>query len=182
LARELTESARRLVALDELAQMRAAASWLTAWPQLGSEVFPRGRRDHTPSPQAALYVAFLGATLVMLEGRDGQGSEAPSVYGLAVSDLWRTPDAIARVRRLLAADGAARPLAGFPPEIPPMPATSPCVAGQRSPARSWLGWSWRGLGRWPSTGMKPSGRFCSAPLLLHCLSRSLFQRWQVSAG
>ena len=47
------------------------------------------------------------------------GSEAPPVYRPAVPDLWRTPDAISRLERLLAADGAARPLAGFLPEIPP---------------------------------------------------------------
>ncbi len=111
------EAARRLVALDALAQMRAAASWLSARPQLGHEVFPRGRGEHTPSPQAALYVAFLEATLVMLEGRDGQGSEAPSTYRPPVSDLWRTPDAIARVRRLLAESGELRPLERFLPEI-----------------------------------------------------------------
>jgi segregation and condensation protein A len=116
-AQATAEAARRLVALDALARMRAAASWLSARPQLGHEVFPSGRGEHTPSPQAALYVAFLEATLVMLEGRDGQGSEAPPVYRPAVSDLWRTPDAIARVERLLATDGESRPLAGFLPEI-----------------------------------------------------------------
>ena len=108
------EAARRL---DALAQMRAAASWLSARPQLGHKVFPRGRGEHTPSPQAALYVAFLEATLVMLEGRDGQGSEEPSTYRPPVSDLWRTPDAIARVKRLLAESGELRPLERFLPEI-----------------------------------------------------------------
>jgi segregation and condensation protein A len=55
--------------------------------------------------------------LVMLEGRDGQGSEAPSTYQPPVSDLWRTPDAIAQVRRLLAASCEAWPLERFLPEI-----------------------------------------------------------------
>jgi hypothetical protein len=74
------EAARRLGALDTMAQMRAAATWLAARPRLGVDVFSRGRGGPTPAPRAELYVAFLEATLVMLECRKGVGGEAPPVY------------------------------------------------------------------------------------------------------
>jgi segregation and condensation protein A len=65
------EAARRLEMLDELARMRAAADWLAARPQLGQVVFGGGQgRPTPPRPQAELYVAFLEATLAMLEGRE----------------------------------------------------------------------------------------------------------------
>ena len=112
-----TAAARRFEALDELARMRAAAAWLAARPQLGLDVFARGGGGRTPSPRADLYVAFLEATLVMLEGREGQGAQKPTPYRPPVADLWRGQDAITWVRRLLAEDGAPRPLAAFLPEI-----------------------------------------------------------------
>jgi segregation and condensation protein A len=68
------EAQRRLQQLDELARMRAGAAWLAARPQLGREVFSRGQETPPPPrPQAELYVAFLEATLAMLEGREGKG-------------------------------------------------------------------------------------------------------------
>jgi len=67
------EAKRCLGQLDALAQARAAAAGLAAQTQLGVDVFARGRSALTPHPQAALYVAFLEATLVMLEGVEGQG-------------------------------------------------------------------------------------------------------------
>jgi hypothetical protein len=91
-AQAAAEAARRLLALDALAQMQAAACWLSARSQPGHEVFPWGRGEHTPSPQAALYVAFLEATLVMREGRDGQGGAAPPVYRPAAQPARNTLD------------------------------------------------------------------------------------------
>jgi len=113
------EAARRLGGLDPMAQMRTAAAWLSARPQLGVDVFPRGRSGPAPSPRTELYVAFLEATLVMLEGRQGRCAEAPPAYQPPVRDLWRVQDAIARVRRLLAEDGEGRPLERFLPAIAP---------------------------------------------------------------
>ena len=112
------EAARRLAALDTMAQMRAAAAWLSARPQLGVDVFPRGCSAPAPSPRAELYVAFLEATLVMLEGREGRGVGAPPAYRPPVRDLWRVQDAITQVRRLLAESDEPRPLAAFLPAIP----------------------------------------------------------------
>ena len=63
----------------------------------------------------------------------------------------------------LTAGGAARPLAGFLPEIPPTPATAPCAAARRSRAPSWRVWIWCGPACWPSINASRSGRSCSPP-------------------
>ncbi len=111
------EVVRQFGALDELARMREAAAWLSARSQLGHDVFPRGRGEQAPSPQAALYVAFLEAILVMLEGRGGE-AEAP-FYQPVVPDLWRIPDALARIKALLAEHPEGGTLARFLPPIAP---------------------------------------------------------------
>ena len=68
------EARRRLEQLDGLARMQAGADWLAARAQLGQEVFPRGQSaPPVPRPQAELYVAFLEATLALLESQEGQG-------------------------------------------------------------------------------------------------------------
>ncbi len=109
------EAVRQLGAFDELARMREAATWLAARSQLGHDVFPRGRGEQAPSPQAELYVAFLEATLVMLEGRAGE-VEAPA-YQPVVPDLWRIPDALAHIRTMLAEHPEGGTLAWFLPPI-----------------------------------------------------------------
>ncbi|WP_424140386.1 segregation and condensation protein A [Roseomonas chloroacetimidivorans] len=104
-------ASRQLAQLDELARMRAGADWLAARPQLGRVVFGRG--GSTPPqarPQAELYVSFLEATLVLLEGRDGQGTEPPASYRPAPLDLWRIPDALKRITELLRQTPAGVPI------------------------------------------------------------------------
>lgn len=96
------EARRRLAQLDELARVRAGVAWLSAQPQLGQQVFARGLvAPPTPRPQAELYVAFLEATLAMLEGRGGKGAEAPQAYRPVLTDLWRVADAAQRINELL---------------------------------------------------------------------------------
>jgi len=96
------EAKQRLAQLDELARMRAGAAWLAARPQLGQEVLARGQADPpAPRPQAELYVAFLEATLAMLESREGQGTEVPQTYRPAPPELWRISDAMLRITALL---------------------------------------------------------------------------------
>ena len=93
---------RRLAQLDELARMRAGAEWLAARPQLGQSVFARGQGEPPmPQPQAELYVAFLEATLAMLETREGPGTEAPHTYRPAPPDLWRISDALLHITEML---------------------------------------------------------------------------------
>jgi len=96
------EARRRLEQLDELARMRAGAAWLSARQQLGRELFARGQGDPpAPRPQAELYIAFLEATLAMLESREGQGTEVPQTYRPAPPELWRISDAMLRITALL---------------------------------------------------------------------------------
>jgi len=96
------EARRRLAQLDELARMQAGAAWLAARPQLGQEVFARGKgAPPAPRPQAELYVAFLEATLAVLESREGREAEAPPTYRPAPPDLWRISDAIQRISEML---------------------------------------------------------------------------------
>lgn len=120
-ARAGAEVVQRLARLGELARMRAAAAWLAARPQLGREVLGRGGglRDRPAPPRAELVVAFLEATLAMLEGPDGQGrgEAAPAAWRPTPPELWRLGDALARVRRLLGEDAAGGPLERFLPEI-----------------------------------------------------------------
>lgn len=120
------EADRRLRQLDELAAMRAAAGWLSARPQLGIEVFGRGRQPRPARPRAELMLAFLEATLVLLEGRPGQGGEAgtsATTYRPSLAELWRVPDALARIPALLAeAPGGSLSLESclpaFAPDLP----------------------------------------------------------------
>jgi segregation and condensation protein A len=118
-AAELAAS-RRLELLDELARMRAGADWLASRPQLGQRVFARGQGMPTPPrPQAELYVAFLEATLAMLEGREGRGVEPPPTYSPRPPDLWRIPDALRRIAELLGQHPTGLPLERCLPPIPP---------------------------------------------------------------
>jgi len=112
------EADRRLGQLDELAAMKAAAAWLSARPQLGWDVFARGNQERAaPKPQAELYVAFLEAILVMLEGREGQGAEAPPAYRPAIPNLWRVPDALGHIRAVLERHPRGGDLALFLPPL-----------------------------------------------------------------
>jgi segregation and condensation protein A len=112
------QAARRQIAqLEELAAMRAAAGWLAARPQLGHEVHARGRREQQGRPRGERILAFLEATLAMLEGRVGREAEVPAAYRPAPPDLFRVPEALARVRQLLTARPEGGPLAAFLPGI-----------------------------------------------------------------
>jgi segregation and condensation protein A len=95
-------AARRLALLEELARMRTGAAWLGARPQLGQAVFARGQALPPPArPQAELYVAFLEATLAMLEGRAERPAAPALLYRPAPPDLWRIPDALKHIAALL---------------------------------------------------------------------------------
>jgi segregation and condensation protein A len=112
------QAAARLEQVQELVRMRAAAAWLEARPQLGREVLPRGVAEQRSRPRSEQLVAFLEAVLVMLEGRAGPAREAAPAYRPAHVELWRVPEAMARLRRLLG-EGGAGALSGFVPRIAP---------------------------------------------------------------
>jgi segregation and condensation protein A len=113
------EARRRLELLDELARMRVGADWLAARPQLGQAVFARGQgTPSSPRPQAELLVAFLEATLAMLEGREGQGAEPSPTYRPIPPGLWRISDALQRITELLQQHPPGLPLERCLPRIP----------------------------------------------------------------
>ena len=115
-----SEAEQKLRQLQAIAATRAATAWLSARPQLGQEVFGRGQRVQQPRPQSELYVAFLEATLAMLEGREEQGEEAPgSVYRPRRPELWRVTEAVERLRHMLEQKPEGGPLEQFLPELPP---------------------------------------------------------------
>ena len=112
-------ASRRLELLDDLARMRAGADWLGARPQLGRAVFGKGQSAPPQArPQTELYVAFLEATLAMLEGREGKGDEPAPIYRPSPPDLWRIPDALRRITELLQLHPAHLVLDRCVPSIP----------------------------------------------------------------
>jgi segregation and condensation protein A len=115
-AQREAETLRRRLADREF--VRRLADWLERRPRLGREVFARGAAEEGPEsadravPQADV-AALLRACLVVLERPDRGGSWRP-----APLPLWRVPDALARLRRMLPAmppEGAA--LERFLPEM-----------------------------------------------------------------
>ena len=102
--------------LSERLRIRAAAAWLEARPQLGQDVFGRGR----PGPEARIgsTMALMEACLVVLRGPNNR-PEAAAVYRPAVVRLWRVEQALARMRHLLAADPQGGELAHFLPAAGP---------------------------------------------------------------
>jgi segregation and condensation protein A len=107
------DAAAELRRIDALAQMRAAAGWLQARPQLGQDVFVR---PLAPRPREGGYVALMEACLVLLRGRGGRPEE-PLVYRQVVPDLWRVSDALARIRLTLAEQPEGGALAKFLPYV-----------------------------------------------------------------
>ena len=111
------EALRRRLADREF--VRRLADWLERRPRLGRDVFARGAAEEEPegadlrgaAPPAADVTALLRACLAVLErpGRGGSWRPAPL-------PLWRVPDALARLRRMLPTlpEGAA--LERFLPE------------------------------------------------------------------
>ncbi|WP_419897513.1 segregation and condensation protein A [Roseomonas sp. USHLN139] len=110
------EASRRLWQLETLAAMRAAAARLSARPQLGRDVFPRGAPERPAGPpRAAAQLAFLEALLVLLEGPLPRGEAFAATYRPPPQDLWRVPEALAHVRQLLPGLEAPRALTAFLP-------------------------------------------------------------------
>jgi segregation and condensation protein A len=111
---ETEAEALRRQLLDR-AQIRAAADWLTTRPQLGRDVFPRGRPAlHAPSRRGDL-TELLRACLVALHVPEDQAAAVRP----PAPQLWQVTDAMRRFGVLLPVlpDGSA--LAKFLPPIDP---------------------------------------------------------------
>ena len=110
------EAAQEVANLAGLRDVRAAAAWLQARPQLGHEVFTRPPRG--PDPRAASYMALMEACLAVLHGRDGLADEQ-AVYRPAIPFHFRIADALIRMRARVAEMSEPRPLGDFLPAVPP---------------------------------------------------------------
>jgi segregation and condensation protein A len=112
--RREAEALRRRLADREHA--RRLADWLERRPRLGRDVFARSMAAEEPEVGAqaaprADTVALLRACLAVLERGHGSGPYRP-----APLPLWRVPDALVRLRRMLPATPEGAALERFLPE------------------------------------------------------------------
>ena len=98
-----------------ITQVRAAAAWLQARPQLGHDVFARPGRG--PDPRTVSYMALMQACLVVLRTSATQPVHEP-VYTPRPPTLWSVAQAIARIRSLLDQASQGTELRHFLPAIP----------------------------------------------------------------
>lgn len=109
------EADQEIQRIDELARMRTAAQWLSSRPYLGIDVFAR---PQPKAPHESGYVALMEGCLLVLRGRPGSEDFKPADnYRVEVPNFWRIPDAIERVKALLAEHPEGGPLTGFLPPI-----------------------------------------------------------------
>jgi segregation and condensation protein A len=101
---------RRLLARQ---RMREAADWLARRPQLGRDVFPRGRAEASVSGRGSDLTDLLRACLVVLHVPEVQAA----AYRPRPPPLWRVTDALPHIRRLLAALPDGTPLAALLPPV-----------------------------------------------------------------
>ena len=111
-AQDEAEAMRRQ--LLERAAIRHAAEWLDREPQLGRDVFARGGEAARASSQGRTgdITDLFRACLVAL-----RVPEQVDAYQLRFVQLWRVPDAMARITSILAAKPAGGPLAIFLPGV-----------------------------------------------------------------
>ena len=110
-AAEQAEAATLRQRLADRAAARRLADWLERRPQLGRNVFGRGEAEPAAgAPPAADLTSLLRACLVLLDlpARD-------RVYRPSPPPLWRVPDALAHMRRLLPAVPGGAALEAFLP-------------------------------------------------------------------
>ena len=101
---------RRLLAR---ARMRDAADWLARRPQLGRDVFPRGRPTASGADRGSDLTDLLRACLVALQVPEAQAA----AYRPRPPPLWRVSDALPHLRRRLAGLPDATPLAALLPRL-----------------------------------------------------------------
>jgi hypothetical protein len=147
------KAVRRIGQLAELARMRAAAAWLAARPQLGRSVFGFGQPTPRAQPQAELYVAFLEATLAMLEGQERRGRhrQPTSRPRWSCGACRRRSNAL---RRCCASSRTGWHSNTACQASYPTSRVDRCGSAQPSPAPSSPGWNW------PATGHSRSSRKC----------------------
>ena len=96
-------------------QVRAAAAWLQARPQLGHDVFARPSRG--PDPRTASYMALMQACLVVLRASHLQRPDDEPVYVPRPPTLWSVAQAMARIRAVLEQVPGGGELGSFLPKL-----------------------------------------------------------------
>ncbi|WP_130732818.1 ScpA family protein [Komagataeibacter xylinus] len=119
--KQATENEARRIAdqLDGLLQMRAAADWLEARPQLGVSVFAQGGTDAngSVSVQQGTYFSLMEACLGVLERELAQVETSVPIYRIDVPSYWRVTDALAFIRAKMR-NGAFRSIWDCVPATP----------------------------------------------------------------
>ncbi len=109
-AQHQAEALRRQ--LIERARSAEAADWLERRPQLGRDVFGRGRAAAGAGKRSVAVTDLLRACLVAL-----RLPAQANAYQLRTLPLWRVADATARITRLLGEQPAEREIGSFLPRI-----------------------------------------------------------------
>ena len=95
------KEARRTVGqIEGLLEMRAAADWLEARPQLGVSVFARGRAavENGVCGRQGTYFSLMEACLAALERELAQVETSVPIYRVDVPSYWRVTDALVLMR------------------------------------------------------------------------------------
>jgi segregation and condensation protein A len=101
--------------LAELGRVRAVTAWLESRPQLGRDMFERGRPEIASGPMvAADFVSLFQACLDVLTGRNGRAADT---YRPPRRLLWTPSQAIARMQAILGKLPEGGDLLEFLPEI-----------------------------------------------------------------
>ena len=133
--RRVSDLRDRLVALQEI---QALGAWLEQRPQLGCDVFARGRSEPiggviVGSVEVDM-IAFLWACLERFDGPTDAVDTRP-IYRLPALDLYGIPEARDRILRLLADSEAALRLDQL------LPGSDQQTAQPKSPLRQRSAWS-----------------------------------------
>lgn len=120
------DAARELARLRGLQFVKAAAAWLEARPLLGRDVFTRARQGR--DPRVASYMRLMEACLAVLRGREGDLAADAPAYRPVIPDLYRVPEAIARMRKLLGEAEGVGAFEVFLPSVPEEARSEPLIA------------------------------------------------------
>ena len=115
------DAAAELRRIDDLAEVRAAAAWLSDRPVLGQDVFARGAPDRlgacVEAEDEVDVIAFLWASLALFEDASEQ-LDTVARYRPAWTDLYSVAEARSRILQILEDGGDGEALGHFLPEQP----------------------------------------------------------------
>ncbi len=112
--------------LRDLQRARAAAAWLEGRPQLGRDVFARGRRGR--DPRVASYMRLMEACLAALRPADEWPAAEAPVYRPIASGLFAMDAVRRRLRALADAMTQPAPMSALLPRLPEGPVDQPLLA------------------------------------------------------